>query len=207
MQKADSWGRPWYALVPTLVIGGGMSYINVSYTGAQVFGWFSNLTSLLTLFGWGMICLSHIRMRHAWKIQGRSVDELPWKTWTWPWGAYWGLAWYVGCQIATRITKDILADMCMYCRCIILIIAEFYLAVWPLGSPQSAEHFFSVYVSVIAVVVLYVGAKIYYRNGKWVNTATIDLDVGRRFYKDYEMEHAMAKNQNFLLKGIKGIWS
>jgi amino acid transporter len=84
MLKADSWGRPWFALVPTLLIGGGLAYINVSNTGAQVFGWFSNLTSLFTLFGWGMICLSHIRMRHAWKIQGRSVEDLPWRTWTWP---------------------------------------------------------------------------------------------------------------------------
>jgi yeast amino acid transporter len=125
MQRADSWGRPWWALVPTLLIGGGLAYMNVSYSGEIVFSWFSNLTSLLTLFGWGMICLSHIRMRHAWRRQGRSVEELPWKTWTWPWGAWWGLSW-----------------------CIILIIAEFYLAVWPLGSEQSAEHFFSVYVSV-----------------------------------------------------------
>jgi yeast amino acid transporter len=100
MQKADSWGRPWWALVPTLVIGGGMAYINVSYTGAQVFTWFSNLTSLLTLFGWGMICLSHIRMRRAWKIQGRSVEDLPWKTWTWPWGAWWGLSWYVTTSVS-----------------------------------------------------------------------------------------------------------
>jgi amino acid transporter len=104
MQKADKMGRPWYGLVPTLLIGGGLAYLNVSYGGAEVFGWFSNLTSLLTLFGWGMICLSNIRMRHAWKVQGRSVDELPWKSWTWPYGAYWGLSW-----------------------CIILIIAEFYL--------------------------------------------------------------------------------
>lgn len=129
MLKADSWGRPWFALLPTLIIGGGLAYLNVSNTGATVFGWFSNLTSLITLFGWGMICLSHIRMRRAWKVQGRSVDDLPWRTWTWPWGAYWGLFW-----------------------CMLLVIAEFYLAVWPLGEASSAERFFSTYVSIIAVV-------------------------------------------------------
>jgi hypothetical protein len=31
MQKADKSGRPWYGLVPTLVIGGGLAYLNVSY--------------------------------------------------------------------------------------------------------------------------------------------------------------------------------
>jgi amino acid transporter len=188
------------------VIGGGLSYLNVSYGksrhstptvslpthlddtdtslgGAEVFGWFSNLTSLLTLFGWGMICLSNIRMRHAWKVQGRSVDELPWKSWTWPWGAYWGLSW-----------------------CIILIIAEFYLAVWPLGEKVSAEHFFSVYCSVIAVLILYVGAKIYYRKWKWVDSRTIDLDAGRRFYKDQEVEEAVVGG-GWAKKAVKGIWS
>jgi len=182
MQKADKMGRPWYGLVPTLLVGGGLAYLNVSYGGAEVFGWFSNLTSLLTLFGWGMICLSNIRMRHAWKLQGRSFDDLPWQSWTSPWGAWWGLSW-----------------------CIILIIAEFYLAVWPLGEKPSVEHFFSVYCSVIAVVILYIGAKIYYRNGKWVNSATIDLDAGRRFYKDQELEDVQAKRSWKQL--VKGIWS
>lgn len=157
---------------------------NASSGGATVFGWLSNLTSLLTLFGWGMICLSNLRMRHAWKIQGRSLDDLPWKSWTSPWAAWWGLSW-----------------------CIILMIAEFYLAVWPLGGSPSAEGFFSVYVSVIACLVLYIGAKVYYRNGKWVDTATIDLDEGRRFYKEEEINSAIGKNKGWLGKGVRGIWS
>ena len=184
MLKADSWGRPWFALVPTLLIGGGLAYINVSNTGAQVFGWFSNLTSLFTLFGWGMICLSHIRMRHAWKLQGRSVEDLPWKTWTWPWGAYWGLSW-----------------------CIILIIAEFYLAVWPLGAAPTAKGFFSTYVSVVAIVIIYIGAKFWFRGRRWVDTATIDLDAGRRFYRQHEIEYAEAKNKSWITKAVAGIWT
>lgn len=35
MQKADKSGRPWYGLVPTLVIGGGLAYLNVSYGKSQ----------------------------------------------------------------------------------------------------------------------------------------------------------------------------
>ncbi|EQB57234.1 hypothetical protein CGLO_02652 [Colletotrichum gloeosporioides Cg-14] len=108
MKRADRRGRPWYTLVPTLLIGGGLSYLNVSHTGAEVFSWLSSLVSLFTLFGWSMICLSHIRLRHAWKVQGRSVNDLPWRTKTWPWAAYWGLIW-----------------------CIILTIVQLYLAIWP----------------------------------------------------------------------------
>ena len=128
-------------------------------SGEEVFTWFSNLTSLFTLFGWGMICLSHLRMRYAWKVQGRDVSDLPWKSWTFPYAAIWGLGW-----------------------CILLIIAEFYLSVWPLGGQTTAKNFFANYVSVVAIVVIYIGAKIYYRGPFWVDSRTIDLDSLRRFY-------------------------
>lgn len=165
MKKADKTGRPWWALVPTLVVGGALAFLNVDNTGATVFTWFSNLTSLITLFGWGMICFSHIRMRHAWKVQGRTVNELPWKTWTFPIAAWWGVVW-----------------------CLILVVAEFYLSVWPLGSPQSAKTFFANFVSIPAGVIIWLGARLYYRltegSGWWVDSRTIDLDAGRRFYSD-----------------------
>ena len=169
MQKTDRTGRPWYALIPTLLIGGGLSYLNVSNSGETVFGWFSNLTSLFTLFGWGMICLSHIRMRRAWQIQGRPREELPWTSGTYPWAAYWGLFW-----------------------CGLLVIAEFYLAIWPLGGKPSAKNFFATYVSVPAIIVLYIGAKIYFRGRRWVDCSTIDLDEGRRFYTPEDLQKKKA---------------
>lgn len=68
------------------------------------------------------------------------------------------------------------------------------------------EHFFSVYCSVIAVLVLYVGAKVYYRNGRWVDTSKIDLDAGRRFYRDQEVEDAKVEG-GWAKRVVKGIWS
>jgi len=178
LMRADKVGRPWFALIPTLAIGGALAYLNVDNTGAEVFGWFSNLTSLFTLFGWGMICLTHIRMRHAWKVQGRSIDDLPWKSWTFPYAAWWGLSW-----------------------CIILIIAEFYLSVWPLNyshnGTERVTSFFSTYVSVVAMIVIYIGAKIYFRGRFWADSSTIDLDAGRRFYSDAQMKE---EHKGFLKK-------
>jgi len=185
MQKADSWGRPWYALIPTLLVGGALAYINVDHTGSEVFGWLSSLTSLLTLFGWGMISLANIRMRAAWAAQGRSFADLPWKSWTWPWGAYWAVGW-----------------------CLILLIAEFYLAVWPLGDVTNAENFFSVYISIVAVFVIYVVSKVtYFRGRRWVDISTIDLDQGRRFYKDADIAAATEKKGNVVTRVLKGIIS
>lgn len=166
-KKADGTGRPWPGLFITLTLGGGLAYLNVNNSASDVFTWFSNLTSLFTLFGWGMICLSHIRMRYTWKLQGRDVADLPWKSWTYPYAAWWGLIW-----------------------CILLIICEFYLSVWPIGEKPNAETFFANYVSVIVIILCYIGARFYYKGPWWVDASTIDLDASRRFYVENDLEKA-----------------
>jgi yeast amino acid transporter len=57
-------------------------------------------------------------------MHGRDVADLPWKSWTYPYAAWFGLI-----------------------MCILLIIVQFYLAVWPLGGDPDAETFFANYVS------------------------------------------------------------
>ncbi|KAL2833949.1 amino acid permease/ SLC12A domain-containing protein [Aspergillus pseudoustus] len=178
--RADSTGRPFAGLFVTLLIGGGLSYLNVSSRGSDVFGWFSNLTSLFTLFGWASICLSHLRMRHAWKIQGRTEADLPWRTWTYPYASYWGLFW-----------------------CVILIIAEFYLSVWPLHtSSPNAKDFFANYVSVIVILVVYLGARCWFRGPWWVDAATVDLDGPRRFYGRSDDEEAKSKSRTVVSRAV-----
>ena len=71
----------------------------------------------------------------------------------------------------------------------------------------TAIGFFSTYVSVVAIIVIYIGAKIYFRDRRWVDTATIDLDAGRRFYKAQEIEYAEAKNKSWFKKGVEAVWS
>ncbi|KAK8225299.1 amino acid permease/ SLC12A domain-containing protein [Phyllosticta capitalensis] len=168
--RADKTGRPWAGLTLTLLLGGALAYLNVSENGANVFTWFSNLTSLFTLFGWGTICLSHIRMRRAWALQGRTPDMLPWRSWVFPYAAWWGFIW-----------------------CVVLICVEFYLSVWPLGEAPSVKTFFANYVSIVLVLVLYLGAKIfYYRGPLLVDLKTVDLDKDRRFYVDAAAEDGEA---------------
>ncbi|KAL4802002.1 amino acid permease/ SLC12A domain-containing protein [Aspergillus unguis] len=159
--RADSQGRPLAGLAVTILGGGALAYMNVSASGSDVFEWLSNLTSLFTLFGWGSICLSHLRMRYAWKVQGRAETDLPWRTWTYPYSSIWALSW-----------------------CILLIIAEFCLSVWPLNKEPNARDFFANYISVIVIVVVYLGARFWYRGPWWVDAEKIDLDASRRFYAD-----------------------
>lgn len=64
---------------------------------------------------------------------------------------------------------------------IVLIIIQFYLALWPFGGETNAENLFGNYVSVLLVLVLYAGAKIYYRARRWVDISTIGLDSIKDF--------------------------
>lgn len=55
-----------------------MNSYTVHFT-ATIFNWLLALSALSTLFTWLSICLCHIRFRQAWKLQGHSVEELPFR--------------------------------------------------------------------------------------------------------------------------------
>ncbi|PIG81118.1 carboxypeptidase S1 [Aspergillus arachidicola] len=76
-KKCDRLGRPWAAIFITFLVGGGLCYLNVTNSGATVFGWFSNLTALCILWLWGTIFLSHLRFRMAWKAQSPILAVNP----------------------------------------------------------------------------------------------------------------------------------
>ncbi|KAI5310286.1 hypothetical protein KEM55_008992 [Ascosphaera atra] len=162
LSYCDRTGRPWASILCTFLIGGGLSYLGVNNSGSMVFQWFSNLTTLCILWVWGSIFISHLRFRLAWKLQGRDVKDLAWRTWTYPYGAIWGLT-----------------------LCVLLAIVQFYLAVWPLGSTgekQGAEQFFANWISGVALIVFYLCARIYFRGRWWRKLDDIDLDKGLKIY-------------------------
>jgi amino acid transporter len=74
----DKAGRPLWSTVFVLAWAP-LAYITLASTGVIVFNWLQSLSGLAALFTWGSICLAHIRFRAAWKYQGHSTDELPFK--------------------------------------------------------------------------------------------------------------------------------
>ncbi|KAI5306847.1 hypothetical protein KEM56_006826 [Ascosphaera pollenicola] len=175
--KCDKAGRPWVSVVLTFLLSGGLSYLNVSNSGATVFGWFSNLTTLCVLWNWGGIMLCNLRFRMAWKAQGRDEKEIPWRSWAYPYSAIWGLSW-----------------------CIILIIVQFYLAVWPMGAKQGAQEFFANWVSMVALLVLYACCRIYFRGRWWIPLKEIDLDADMRTYPAEIDEESKSKSMKQKLR-------
>jgi amino acid transporter len=86
----DRAGRPLFATIAILLCGF-LAYIALASDGVTVFNWLLALSGLAALFTWGSICLAHIRFRAAWKDQGHTVNEIPFKAIGGVYGSYLGL--------------------------------------------------------------------------------------------------------------------
>lgn len=152
----DRQGRP-LAGIATSAIVGLLSFVSASKQQEQVFDWLVALSGLSTFFTWGSINAAHIRFRIAMKVQGRSLDELPYKANTGVLGAYYGLIMNVA-----------------------VLALQFWLAVWPIGGKPDATYFFKQYLAAVLVLAVYVIHKVATRNWKFmVDYKDMDLDSGR----------------------------
>ncbi|KAL1694063.1 amino acid permease-domain-containing protein [Schizophyllum commune] len=99
----DKSSRPLWSVVAVLAFGP-IAYVQVAAEGDTVFDWLVALSGLSTIFTWLSICICHIRFRAAWKAQGHSLEELPFRA-VWPIG---GMA-DSGSEVATEFFQAYLA--------------------------------------------------------------------------------------------------
>lgn len=152
----DRSGRPLLSVMAILLMGA-LAFMNLAATGETVFDWLLQLSGLAALFTWGSICLAHIRFRSAWKYQGRTLDEIPFKAIGGVYGSYFGLF-----LIA------------------IVLVAQFYISLSPIGSRiGTAEKFFNGYLAFFVVGFFWICGYAWKREG-WLKVSQIDLDTGRR---------------------------
>lgn len=162
----DKSGRPLWA-VAAIVAWGPIAYLNlIPDAGTQVFNWLIALSGLSTLFTWLAICVTHIRFRSAWKVQGHSVDELPYRAFGGVFGSYFSAVLIV-----------------------LVLIAQFYAAVWPIGEApkgrEAAETFFMTWLSLPVLLAMYAGSWLYKRSTP-KPASEIDLDTGRKSWLTVE---------------------
>lgn len=93
MGHTNSRGVPWPALIFSNLIGllSLLKYAKGSGSG-KVFSYLMSLSGVSTFIVWGTIALCHIRFRRAFRVQGRSLDELEFKALWYPYGCYFALA-------------------------------------------------------------------------------------------------------------------
>lgn len=88
--KVDSKGRPIWCVALQVAVGF-LSFITVTADSSLVFTWLLAVTGLSGQFAYLSIMLAHIRFRKAWKLQGRDLEQIPWRSALGVYGSYVGI--------------------------------------------------------------------------------------------------------------------
>ncbi|ODV81513.1 general amino acid permease [Suhomyces tanzawaensis NRRL Y-17324] len=182
----DKQGRPLVGIIVQCVFGL-LCFITGSDKSGDVFNWLLALSGLSSIFTWGSINFALIRFRRALHVKGRDTSEISWTSQVGVYGAFYGLG-----------------------MNIIVLIAQFWIAVWPLGDKPNAENFFMSYLSAPVVLVFYLGHKIVTKNWTfYIRARDIDIDTGRRELDLDLLKQEIAEEKEFLASQpfYKRVWN
>lgn len=158
LRYIDRQGRP-IAAVCLSALAGLLSYMGTGVRADVILDWLVALSGLSSMISWASVCLSHIRFRQAWKLQGHSVDELVYRS---PVGATG--SWFALCALG------------------FVVAAQVWVAIDPIDAINDikglVEHIFSSLLTVPVVLLFYLAFKLTYKT-KWVSLEEIDVDTGR----------------------------
>lgn len=151
--KTTRLGVPWVAVLFTFAIGL-LSYLNVSNSGATVFNWFVNISTISGYIAWIIVMVTYIRFRKA-MIYHNMLDQLPYRTPLQPYASYF----MIGLVSILTITNGFKVFMI---------------------KPFNASNFVAAYITLPIVLVLYIGHKIWFR-GPFVRPLhEIDVITGKK---------------------------
>jgi amino acid transporter len=171
----DREGRPLVGVSISLFIGL-LCYLAASKNHADVFDWMMALSGLSSIFTWGSICACHLIFRRALYVQGRGTDELSFVS---------------QCGIIGSAFGVLL-------NCLILI-AQFWVALFPIGEKANATSFFKVFLCVPILLVCYFFWIFYKKDYKFlVDCKTIDIDTGRREVDLELLKQEIAEERAFI---------
>ena len=166
----DKSGRPLYSLIFIFAFFPLCFLQLIPDIGSTIFDWLVALSGLSSLFTWGAICVTHIRFRKAWKVQGHSLEELPYTAIGGVYGSWCG-AILIG----------------------IVLIAQFYIGLFPIESPgdppltagDRVESFFLSYIAAPIVIAFWIAGYLWKRTLPR-KAHEIDLDTGRKSWLTVE---------------------
>ncbi|CCD25737.1 lysine permease NDAI_0F04190 [Naumovozyma dairenensis CBS 421] len=147
------YGVPYLGVIVTSALGL-LAFLVVNNNANTAFNWLINISTLAGLCAWLFISISHIRFMQALKFRGISRDDLPFKAKLMPFGAYY----------ATFFVT-------------VIIFIQGFQAFSP---HWDTTAFFTSYISLIILAVLFIGCQIFYRCRFFWRVEDIDIDSDRR---------------------------
>lgn len=151
-KKTTSKNVPVYAAFVSNLMGL-IALINVASGAGTAFTYILDIAGAAAFVAWACIGITHLRFRRAWRLQGHAPEELPFRAFLYPWGAYF----------------------ISVINIFLLLIQGYatFLTPW-----QPVAFVFS-YIIVVLFVLLFVFWK-FWKKTEFVNLAEVDLQRGRR---------------------------
>ncbi|KAK3300623.1 amino acid permease/ SLC12A domain-containing protein [Chaetomium fimeti] len=162
-------GVPYAAVIATWAVGL-LAYLNVSQSGAQVFLWFMNISTISGFIGWIVVLVTYLRFRKAMHVQG-LLSTLPFRTIGQPYAAW-----------ATLFVITLLT----------LTNGFQVFARWDVGD------FLAAYITIPIFLVLYLGHKLWFRTPWLRNVHEIDVLTGKREMDEFCANDHPPVPKNFL---------
>ncbi|KAM0706311.1 hypothetical protein Q7P35_005637 [Cladosporium inversicolor] len=171
--QTNRYGVPWAAILATWAFGL-LAYLNVSNSGAQVFTWFVNISTISGFIAWIVCLITYLRFRKA-ILYNDAYDTLPFKT---PLQPY-----------ATWIALFVL---------IILTLTNGFHVFFPRN--WSAANFLAAYITLPIFLALYVGHKALRRTPFAIKINEIDITTGKKEMDELAASYTEPAPKNWLHK-------
>ncbi|KAJ3523548.1 hypothetical protein NM208_g12408 [Fusarium decemcellulare] len=169
----NKYGVPWVAVLFTWSFGL-LAFLNVSNSGATVFNWFVNISTISGFIAWIVVMITYIRFRKA-MVFNNMLDVLPYRTALQPY--------------ATWVVLFI----------IILLTLTNGFAVFLKGN-WDVKNFIAAYITLPIFLVLYLGHKIWFRTPLCIPLQNIDVVTGKREMDELAAQDVPPVPKNLLEK-------
>jgi amino acid transporter len=146
-------GVPYLAVLATWSFGL-LAYLNISKSGAVVFLWFSNISTISGFIAWIVVLITYLRFRAAMEFRG-ILHTLPFRTALQPYGSYYALF-----------------------IIILLTLTNGFQVFFP--SQWSVSDFLAAYITIPIFLALYFGHKLWFRTSFAIPKEDIDVVTGVR---------------------------
>lgn len=171
--QTNRYGVPWSAILVTWTFGL-LAYLNVSNSGAQVFTWLSNISTISGFIAWIVCLITYLRFRKA-ILYNDAYGTLPFKT---PFQPY-----------ASWIALFVL---------VVLTLTNGFHVFFPKN--WSAANFLAAYITLPVFLVLYIAHKFIRRTPLFIKVHEIDILTGKKEMDELSASYTEPLPKNWLHK-------